>query len=95
MEKTTIHWLIGLYEGYLKRKSKLHIFDKSRWLGGIEAYLLELGVIPEGILLFDYRKETKRMFLGLIPYTSVESYEELILRLALTTIEVHKFSSKK
>jgi hypothetical protein len=95
MKKTTMDWLIGLYTGYNYRKAKLHIMDKQRWLGGIEAYLLELEILPEGTLIHEYRKKEKKYFLGIFPYTMEETYEELILRIAKTTIEEHNSTKNR
>ncbi len=80
--KTTF-LLKNLYEIYLFKNRKgskdiLSTIDKFRWLGGMEAYLIEVGKLPEGHLKFDLTLIHKKFLF--IPYTTKESYEEYILR---------------
>jgi hypothetical protein len=67
-------------DAYITRYHSLSRIDKIRFLAAMEAYLIILGVIPAGQVGIPY-KEEKKKFLGFIPYTSKENYEEYVLRL--------------
>lgn len=78
----TTNLLKNLYSSYIFRtrhKSKVNLSttDKLRWLGGMEAYLIELNVLQSGIP-FHYKKIPRTIVFFTIPRK--ETYEELILR---------------
>lgn len=74
--------LRNLYTTYIFRNgpgnAKLSYIDKMRWLGGMEALLQVLGIIPS-LVLWNYQS-VKRKFL-FVPYNSKETYDEYILRI--------------
>lgn len=76
----TLNHLKNLAKVYVARYFQLSSNDKQRWLGGMEAYLIELGKISAGTLSFDFLKIKAKIF-GFIPYTREENYEEYIFRL--------------
>lgn len=85
MDKT-FGLLKNLAKVYIARYHQLSRIDKQRWLGGMEAYLIELGKIPAGTLVFEYLKVKIKLF-GFIPFTREETYEEFILRLVNEVID--------
>lgn len=82
----TFYLLKNLAKVYIARYHQLSRKDKQRWLGGMEAYLIKLGKIPAGTLVFEYLKVKAKVF-GFIPYTREETYEEFIIRLVNEVID--------
>jgi len=71
--------LYRTYMFYMRPESQVQLrsSDKNRWLGGMEALLQCLGVLPSGIL-HDLQPVQKKFLF--IPYTTTESYDDFILR---------------
>ncbi|MBS1541374.1 MAG: hypothetical protein JSS73_12025 [Bacteroidetes bacterium] len=80
MEQRVENLLRILTKAYADRRKSLSSIDRFRFLVAMETYLIVLEYIPAGQLGIPYGK-IQRKFLGIIPYTSEESYEEYILRL--------------
>lgn len=72
----TLDLLKNLYHNY--KPKHLSKTDKVRWLGGMEAYLIELGIIQIGGFPYDYQI-TKLKF-WFISLSIKETYEEFIIR---------------
>jgi hypothetical protein len=84
--------LRNLHKNYLfingvESKKTMHHIERMRWLGGMEALLQCLNVIPSGIP-FDLKLEKKKWFF--IPYDSKESYQNYILRKSHEFLERNK-----
>jgi len=73
----TIDLLKNLYHNY--RQKRLSNVDKLRWLGGMEAYLIELGFLQVGGFPFDFKRSVLLKF-WVIKITVRENYEEFIIR---------------
>ena len=89
--QTTFDFLKQLEYVYRLSRKVLSRHDRLRWLGGMEAYLIEMGKIPSGVLGHQYIT-VEKTFWGVIPYKRIENYEEFILRI---TREVLNEGNKK